>query len=102
MRSECNLRPRATYKEAVVSYCDALDVSLRSVATSFYDDPETDCLQRTLASEVGEIIGCLRSFDHAIETVGFDAIDGPLRWPHDKDDASPRCSNWRRITVVSS
>ena len=56
-----------------MTYYAALDVSLRSVAICIIDDRGEVFLERTVPSEVSDIIACLRSFDHAIEVVGFEA-----------------------------
>ncbi len=56
-----------------MTYYAALDVSLRSVAICIIDDQGTVCLERTVPSEMTDIVGCLRGFDQAIETVGFEA-----------------------------
>ncbi len=56
-----------------MTYYAALDVSLRSVAICIVDDQGTVCLERTVSSEVADIVACLKGFDHAIEMVGFEA-----------------------------
>ena len=56
-----------------MTYYAALDVSLRSVAICIIDDQGTVCLERTVPSEVTDIVACLGGFDHAIEVVGFEA-----------------------------
>ncbi len=56
-----------------MTYYAALDVSLRSVAICIIDDQGAVCLERTVGSEVSEIVGCLSGFDQPIETVGFEA-----------------------------
>jgi transposase len=56
-----------------MTYYAALDVSLRSVAICIIDDQGAVCLERTVSSEVGDIVACLKGFDQPIETVGFEA-----------------------------
>jgi transposase len=56
-----------------MTYYAALDVSLRSVAICIIDDQGTVCLERTVPSEVSDIVACLRGFDQPLETVGFEA-----------------------------
>jgi transposase len=56
-----------------MTYYAALDVSLRSVAICIIDDQGTVCLERTVPSEVSDIVACLKGFDQPIETVGFEA-----------------------------
>ena len=60
-----------------MTYYAALDVSLRSVAICIIDDQGTVCLERTVGSEVSDIVACLKGFDQPIEIVGFEA--GTLR-----------------------
>ena len=43
------------------------------MAICIIDDQGTVCLERTVRSEVGDIVGCLKGFDQPIETVGFEA-----------------------------
>ncbi len=56
-----------------MTYYAALDVSLRSVAICIIDDQGTVCLERTVPSEVSDIVACLRGFAHKLEVVGFEA-----------------------------
>ena len=51
----------------------ALDVSLRSVAICIIDDQGEVCLERTVPSEVTNIVACLMDFDHRVDVVGFEA-----------------------------
>ena len=57
----------------MITYYAGLDVSLRSVAICIIDDQGTVYPERTVPSEVTDIVACLGGFDHAIEVVGFEA-----------------------------
>ena len=56
-----------------MTYYAALDVSLRSVAICIIDDQGEVCLERTVPSEVTNIVACLMDFDHRVDVVGFEA-----------------------------
>jgi hypothetical protein len=58
-------------------YYAALDVGLRAVALCIIDETGEIRLERSLPSEVSEIVHCLRGFDGAIACVGLEA--GSLR-----------------------
>lgn len=54
-------------------YYVGLDVALRSVALCVVDDEGEIVLERALACEVDEIVGCLSGFGRPIERIGFEA-----------------------------
>ena len=54
-----------------MTYYAALDVSLRSVAICLVDEDGTVKLERTVPSEVSDIVACLNAFDHAIGVVAL-------------------------------
>jgi len=56
-----------------MAYHTALDVSLRSVAICIVDDDGAVQFEGKATSEVGDIVACLKRFDPAIESVGFEA-----------------------------
>ncbi len=56
-----------------MTYYAALDVSLRSVAICIIDEGGAVCLERSVPSEVSNIVACLRGFAQEIEIVGFEA-----------------------------
>ena len=56
-----------------MAYHTALDVSLRSVAICVVDDDGAVQFEGKATSEVGDIVACLKRFDPAIESVGFEA-----------------------------
>ena len=56
-----------------MTYHTALDVSLRSVSICIIDDEGTIQFEGTAASEVEEIIACLKRFSPEIRSVGFEA-----------------------------
>ena len=57
----------------------ALDVSLRSVAICIIDHDGKICLERSVRSDVPDILLCLAGFDQPIHQVGFEA--GALTQP---------------------
>lgn len=56
-----------------MGYYIGLDVALRSVALCVVNGEGEIVLERALACEVDEIVGCLRDLDHLIERIGFEA-----------------------------
>lgn len=57
----------------------ALDVSLRSVAVCIIDHDGTVCFERSVRSDVSDVIRCLEAFGQPIHQVGFEA--GALTQP---------------------
>src|SRR6478609_9880190 len=57
----------------------ALDVSLRSVAICIIDHDGKICLERSVRSDVPDVLLCLAGFDQPIHQVGFEA--GALTQP---------------------
>ncbi|WP_349238608.1 hypothetical protein [Bosea sp. F3-2] len=57
----------------------ALDVSLRSVAICIIDHDGTICLERSVRSDVPDVLLCLAAFGQPIHQVGFEA--GALTQP---------------------
>ncbi|MEO1544364.1 MAG: transposase, partial [Pseudomonadota bacterium] len=51
----------------------ALDVSLRSVSICIIDGEGKIRFERSMPSEVSDVVECLRSFRHPIDQVGFEA-----------------------------
>ena len=56
-----------------MAYHTALDVSLRSVSICIVDDDGTIQYEGKAASDVSDIVGCLKRFDPSIDSVGFEA-----------------------------
>jgi transposase len=56
-----------------MTYCAALDVSLRSVAVCIIDDEGNYRLEAKIPSQVEDIVRCLKRFEREIELVGFEA-----------------------------
>lgn len=54
-------------------FCAALDVSLRSVAICIIDEDGKLQLERSVPSEVADLIRCLREFGEPIHQVGLEA-----------------------------
>ena len=56
-----------------MAYYTALDVSLRSVVICIVDDEGAIQFEAKVAAEVTEIVACLKRFNPAIQSVGFEA-----------------------------
>jgi len=56
-----------------MTYHTALDVSLRSVSICIVDDEGTIHFEGKAASEVNQIVACLKRFSPSIHSVGFEA-----------------------------
>jgi len=56
-----------------MAYYTALDVSLRSVSICVVDDDGEIQFEGKAASDVADIVNCLKRFDPSIESVGFEA-----------------------------
>ena len=56
-----------------MAYYAALDVGVSTLALSIVDGDGKVKLGKSLASEVDEIVACLRSFGKEIKSVGFEA-----------------------------
>ena len=56
-----------------MAFHTALDVSLRSVSICIVDDDGAIQFEGKAASEVSDIVGCLKRFDPSIDSVGFEA-----------------------------
>ena len=56
-----------------MTYYAALDVGLRSVALCIIDETGTVRLERSLPSEVEDIVDCLHGFGEEIACVGLEA-----------------------------
>ena len=87
-----------------MTYYAALDVSLRSVAICIIDDQGTVCLERTVPSEVSDIVACLRGFDQPLETVGFEAgtLSQYLAQGLQSDDFEVVCLEARQVSAALS
>ena len=87
-----------------MTYYAALDVSLRSVAICIIDDQGAICLERTVGSEVSDIVACLSGFDQPIETVGFEAgtLSQYLAQGLQSDDFEVVCLEARQVSAALS
>ena len=56
-----------------MTYYAALDVGLRTVALCIIDDRGEARLERSLPSEVGDIVDCLRGFGEEVTCIGLEA-----------------------------
>ena len=56
-----------------MTYYTATDVPLRSVSICIVDDEGTIHFEGKTASEVNEIVACLKKFSPDIQSVGFEA-----------------------------
>ena len=56
-----------------MAYHTALDVSLRSVSICIVDDEGSIQFEGKVVAEVAEIVACLKRFDPAVSSVGFEA-----------------------------
>lgn len=56
-----------------MAYHTALDVSLRSVSICVVDDDGEIQFESKAASDVADIVNCLKQFDPSIDSVGFEA-----------------------------
>jgi hypothetical protein len=63
----------AAAREKKMTYYAALDVGLRTTAVCIVDGNGEIQLERSLASEVDDIVTCLRDFGSEIAAVGLEA-----------------------------
>ena len=56
-----------------MAYHTALDVSLRSVSICIVDDNGAIQYEGKAASDISDIVGCLKRFNRSIDSVGFEA-----------------------------
>jgi hypothetical protein len=89
-----------------MTYYAALDVGLRAVALCIIDTAGMVRLERSLPSEISDIVNCLRGFGEEITCVGLNARSltqsqtGPLGFPLWAGSDDPFARAEARGTVI--
>ena len=82
----------------------ALDVSLRSAAICIIDHDGTICLERSVRSDVPDVLLCLAGFGQPIHQVGFEAgaLTQPITYGLTEAGYNVVCMEARQVAAALS